>query len=124
MEQQTIKEVRKNLKAWGKFWRKKESIQGFATRSIFESIGGGGGRASSDSIVVPSHIELLTTFIDKLQPKCIRAIRARYIHESPLEESALLMGFDSKRSAEFWLVKAERELLLQTQPILACDNYA
>ncbi len=111
MEQQTIKELRKNLNTWGKFWRTKESIQGYATRSIYERTRGG-GRSSSESIVVPSHIELLTTFIDKLQPKCIRAIRARYIHESPLGESALLMGFDSKRSAEFWLVKAEKELLL------------
>ena len=113
MEQQiTIKALRKNLKSWGRFWRSKESIQGYATTSISErSDQTFSNRNHSENIFVPQMIEELTNLMSQLRPECIRALRARYIHEVPLKEAAILLGFESKRSAEFWLVKAEREIL-------------
>jgi hypothetical protein len=115
LEQQiTIKELRKNLKMWGRFWRSKETIQGFATTSINErSDQTFSNRNHSENIFVPHMIEALTHKMSQLRPECIRALRARYIHEAPLKEAAILLGFESKRSAEFWLVKAEREMLSQ-----------
>ncbi|PAJ72053.1 hypothetical protein CJF42_23320 [Pseudoalteromonas sp. NBT06-2] len=113
MEQQiTIKELRKNLKNWGRFWRSKESIQGYATTSINErSDQTFASRNHSGNIFVPQIIDELTNLMTQLRPECIRALRARYIHEAPLKEAAILLGFESKRSAEFWLTKAEREIL-------------
>ncbi len=113
MEQHvTIKALRKNLRSWGKFWRNKESIQGFSSRSISEhSDQSFSSRDLSDNMYVPQQIEKLTESITKLRPECIRAIRAKYICELEMPVAAIRLGFDSKRSAEFWLVRAERELL-------------
>jgi len=107
-----IKMLRSELKAWGRFWRRKESVNGFASCSIREHYDSGGGdKNRADNIYVPGQVEELTRFISRLRPECIRALRARYIVDKPLESAATLMGFDSKRSLQFWLAKAERGLI-------------
>ncbi|CAH9054867.1 hypothetical protein PSECIP111951_01126 [Pseudoalteromonas holothuriae] len=110
----TIKQVRGALKRWGKFWQSKELGKGFKRSSISEFSGKpSGGVAGADEMSVPKEIELITQLITTLRPECIRAIRARYIMTGTMAEAAKLVGFDSKRSAEFWLVKAERSLLAE-----------
>ena len=108
-----IKTLRTDLKHWGKFWRNKETVNGFASCSLRERYDGGSTDINrSENIQVPVHVEELTQFISLLRPECIRALRARYIIDKPLDNAAILMGFDSKRSVQFWLGKAERSLLL------------
>ncbi|WDD98393.1 hypothetical protein [Thalassomonas actiniarum] len=107
-----IKALRSELKAWGKFWRKKESVNGFASSSIRERYDSGtGDKNRAENIYVPGQVEELTHFISRLRPECIRALRARYVVDKPLDSAATLMGFDSKRSLQFWLAKAERGLI-------------
>ncbi|WDE08397.1 hypothetical protein SG34_025745 [Thalassomonas viridans] len=111
-KQINIKVLRSELKAWGKFWRRKESVNGFASSAIREHVDTGtGDRNRSENIYVPGQIEELTQFISRLRPECIRALRARYVVDKPLDSAATLMGFDSKRSLQFWLAKAERSLI-------------
>ncbi|NOU49537.1 hypothetical protein HG263_03105 [Pseudoalteromonas sp. JBTF-M23] len=110
----TIKQVRSALKRWGNFWKAREFGKGFKSTSISESFGRPtGGFAGAESMSVPTEIELITQLIAALRPECIRAIRARYLMTGTLADAAKLVGFDSKRSAEFWLVKAERSLLAE-----------
>lgn len=112
-KQINIKALRSELKYWGKFWRNKESIKGYASSSLNEHFSDGGvDKNHSDNIYVPEQVEALTEFISQLRPECIRALRARYIVDKPLDSAATLMGFDSKRSLQFWLAKAERGLIV------------
>lgn len=111
-KQVNIKALRSELKAWGRFWRKKESVNGFASSSIRERFDSGtGDKNRSENIYVPGQVEELTQCISRLRPECIRALRARYVVDKPLDSAATLMGFDSKRSLQFWLSKAERGLI-------------
>mgnify|MGYP000205937070 CR=1 FL=1 len=110
----TIKQVRAALKKWGNFWVKREMGRGFKSQSISDRTGQPtGGFSSSEAMSVPEDIELITSIISRLRPECIKAIRARYVMGGTMAEASKLLGFDSKRSAEFWLVKAERSLMLE-----------
>ena len=110
----TIKKIRAILRRWGKFWRQRELGKGFSRQAITEQIGAVKSNFStSDMMHVPHEIEQIDTLISKLRPECIRAIRAQYLVEGSLAISAKLLGFETKRSAEFWLFKAENALLLE-----------
>ncbi|MCF6435195.1 hypothetical protein [Pseudoalteromonas sp. MMG022] len=110
----TIKQVRSALKRWGKFWQSREYGKGFKRSSMSDSSGRPtGGAMGADAMSVPQEIELITQLVAAMRPECIRAIRARYLMSGTLADAAKLVGFDSKRSAEFWLVKAERSLLVE-----------
>ena len=87
-------------------------MNGFASCSLREHFDGGSGdKSRSENIYVPEQIETLTQSISRLRPECIRALRARYVVDKPINNAAILMGFDSKRSLQFWLSKAERGLI-------------
>ncbi|WP_225738302.1 MULTISPECIES: hypothetical protein [Pseudoalteromonas] len=110
----TIKQVRAALKKWANFWVKREMGRGFKSQSISDRTGQPtGGFSASEAMSVPDEIELITSLISQLRPECIKAIRARYMMPGTMTETSKLLGFDSKRSAEFWLVKAERSLMLE-----------
>ncbi|KAF7783641.1 hypothetical protein PRUB_a3468 [Pseudoalteromonas rubra] len=112
MTQPTIKQLRTALKRWGRFWRAKELGKGFSRQAVTERIGDSSARyVSSDMMSVPEEIEALTQQIAQLRPECIRALRGKYLVEGDIAQVAKTLGFDSKRSLEFWLVKAERSLL-------------
>ncbi|AZZ99116.1 hypothetical protein CWB99_06600 [Pseudoalteromonas rubra] len=112
MTQPTIKQLRSALKRWGRFWRAKELGKGFSRQAVTERIGDSSARyVSSDMMSVPEEIEALTQQIAQLRPECIRALRGKYLVEGDIAQVAKTLGFDSKRSLEFWLVKAERSLL-------------
>ena len=110
----TIKTIRSILRRWGKFWRQRELGKGFSRQAITEQINQGKSNFySSDMMHVPREIEKIDALISTLRPECIRAIRAKYLLEGNLAISAKQLGFDTKRSAEFWLFKAENTLLLE-----------
>ncbi|KZN45682.1 hypothetical protein [Pseudoalteromonas luteoviolacea] len=110
----TIKHIRNALRRWGKFWRQRELGKGFSRQAVTEQAGGGRSNYfSSDMMSVPEEIELIGQLIAKLRPECIRAIRAKYLLDMDLTQAAKMLGFDTKRSAEFWLIKAERALMLE-----------
>lgn len=110
----TIKQVRSALKKWGNFWVKRELGRGFKSQSISDRVGQPtGGFSASDVMHVPDEIERVTDLISRLRPECIKAIRARYMMSEPLADAGKQLGFESKRSVEFWLVKAERALMLE-----------
>ncbi|MCF2856489.1 hypothetical protein L1286_03315 [Pseudoalteromonas sp. SMS1] len=110
----TIKQIRSALRRWGKFWRQRELGKGFSRQAVTEQSGGGRSNYfSSDMMSVPEEIELIGQLIAKLRPECIRAIRAKYLLDMELGQAAKMLGFDTKRSAEFWLIKAERALMLE-----------
>ena len=111
---QTIKQVRFDLKRWGNFWLKRELGKGYRAESLVVREGQpAGGFVNSDAMFVPPEIDVLTEQISKLNPQCIKAIRAKYMMPQTLAEAAHILGFDSKRSIEFWLNKAERTLMTQ-----------
>ncbi|WP_440055471.1 hypothetical protein ACSLBF_04845 [Pseudoalteromonas sp. T1lg65] len=111
--QVTIKQLRQALKRWGKFWYGKELGKGFNRVAVTENISRYSvAGCSSDQMSVPAEISGLTAIIDNLRPECKRALRVKYLSTDKGLEAIKMTGFDSKRSFEFWLVKAERALLL------------
>ncbi|GEK09160.1 hypothetical protein HUZ36_13340 [Pseudoalteromonas sp. McH1-7] len=112
-KQVTIKQVRTALKRWGKFWCAKELGKGFSRQAATEAIGSVASRnMSAEQIHVPDEIAQLSASIELLRPECKRAIRAKYMMHSSAVNAAKLLGFDSKRSMEFWLLKAEQSLMV------------
>ncbi|NKC17966.1 hypothetical protein CWC29_003795 [Pseudoalteromonas sp. S4498] len=112
-KQVTIKQVRTALKRWGKFWCSKELGKGFSRQAATEAIGSSSSQyVSAEQIHVPDEIAQLTASIELLRPECKRAIRAKYMMHNKVVDAAKTLGFDSKRSMEFWLLKAEQSLMV------------
>lgn len=109
----TIKQVRMLLKHWGRFWKCREFGKGYNRQAVTEQQGGRGYAGHADAMQVPTDIATLTSLIASLSPECIRALRAKYLTDLPFVEALRVNGFDSKKSADFWLVKAERSLMVQ-----------
>lgn len=108
LNKKSIKLVRKELRAWGKYWHYQEQGQGFAGRSACDKLGEVlTGNAVFVEHSAPSHILAYDADIERLTPNCRRALRACYI----CNRNWALIGFDSQRSYEFWLRKAEGALL-------------
>ena len=113
----TIKDVRFELKQWGDFWARQELGQGYSSKSNVQAIKEAClvGCASSsdlhlfshraDSIYVPAHIEMIDHDLERLSPRCITAIRQRYVSKGRI------LYFSDKATFLFWVKKAERELL-------------
>lgn len=90
MQRKNIKEVRKELKIWGKFWRAKQVNQGQATlitekvceimrKGAFVTGTPAGAFGASDSIRVPERIEEVGKAVDRLGQNCRIAIVKKYI---------------------------------------------
>ena len=113
----TIKDVRFELKQWGNFWARQEEGQGFSSKSNVQAIKEAcevGSASSSDlhlfshradSIFVPAHIEVIDCDLKRLKPKCITALRQRYVNKGQI------LYFSDRHTFLFWVKKAERELL-------------
>ncbi|NQY64723.1 MAG: hypothetical protein HRT38_13510 [Alteromonadaceae bacterium] len=113
----TIKDVRFELKQWGDFWVRQELGQGYSSKSNVQAIKEACqvGCASSsdlhlfshraDSIFVPAHIEVIDRDLERLSPRCITALRQRYVNKGQI------LYFSEKETYMFWVTKAERELL-------------
>ncbi|NQY65346.1 MAG: hypothetical protein HRT38_16840 [Alteromonadaceae bacterium] len=113
----TIKDVRFELNLWGKFWARQEEGQGYSSKSNVQAIKEACqvGCASSsdlhlfshraDSIYVPAHITVIDESLERLSPKCITALRQRYVNKGQI------LYFSNKEIFLFWVKKAERELL-------------
>ena len=91
-----IVEMRKELSSWGKFWRAKEQLQGYASKSTtarLMEIGRTGIWASSDkylfnhradSIYVPDWVEHMDRCVEQLQPEQKAIINRRFIKKIKL----------------------------------------
>ena len=113
----TIKDVRFELKQWGDFWARQEEGRGYSSKSNVQVIKEAClvGCASSsdlhlfshraDSIFVQVHIEVIDCELERLSPRCITAIRQRYVNKGQI------LYFSDKETFLFWMKKAERELL-------------
>ena len=105
-----IKQLRSELKAWGRYWAKQEQGQGYASRSACDRLsepftprGCGGTRDH----IPPDHINRYDMKVYCLAHDCRRALRAKYICDGKWP----LLGFDCFKTYKFWLVKAEIELI-------------
>lgn len=119
----SIKKVRKALKVWGRYWASKERLEGYARKSNVELVRENhllGGLFSSDvylfshgssGIVPPDHINNITDRIDRLSKECKQVLIATYIKQMSRKEAADWIGMAEAKSVEFWLLRAERELL-------------
>jgi hypothetical protein len=107
-ERITVKQLRKELAAWGRYWASKEYGQGHASRSACDKLGEvrcfGAVFSESSS---PAHIAEYDRRIARLSHECRRALRVHYI----CERNWALVEFDSEKSYIYWLKRAERELL-------------
>ncbi|RRJ22571.1 hypothetical protein EIK76_00350 [Rheinheimera mesophila] len=86
-----IKQLRAELRAWGRYWASKEELQGYASTSVTErccEVMRTGVWISSDkhlfshqsdSILPPEWINSLSSKIDKLPPNYISVINSVYV---------------------------------------------
>ena len=106
-----IKQVRKDLKAWGNYWRWQEVGQGYAKRSACDKLGevltNSDAHLYDNEFDMPEHIQHIDFLIRRLSHNCVRAIRAKYICLGVWT----LTGFRVKSTFNYWLKKAELELL-------------
>ncbi|WP_125782872.1 sigma-70 family RNA polymerase sigma factor [Pseudoalteromonas rubra] len=119
----SIKEVRKALRTWGRYWASKECTDGYARKSNTERIRENhmlGGLFSSDAhlfshgsngINPPDHIKNITDRIDRLSKECKQVLIATYIKQLDKKAAANWVGMPEVKSVEFWLLRAEKELL-------------
>ena len=96
-----IVEVRKELRSWGKFWRAKEELQGYASKSTtarLMEIGRTGIWASSDKhlhshvsdgIHVPAWVERIDKAVNQLPVQERVTISHHYIKQLMLTRSGL-----------------------------------
>ncbi len=104
----TVKQLRNELTAWGRYWAHREYGQGHASRSMSDRLGE--VRCASSAVIevrVPTHIAHYDQQIARLSHDCRRALRVRYI----VKRNWALVGFDSQKSYQYWLRRAEGELL-------------
>ncbi len=109
--------MRFELKQWGDFWARQELGQGYSSKSnvqaIKEACEIGCASASdlhlfshrADRLFVPAHIQRIDRDLEKLSPRCITALRQRYVNKGRI------LYFADKDTFLFWVKKAERELL-------------
>ncbi|WP_112353000.1 hypothetical protein [Shewanella benthica] len=104
-----IKNLRKELKVWGRYWSRQELGQGYASRSACDRLKEpftpsrcGGSR----NHLPPDHINSYDMKVYTLAIDCRRALRAQYICNGQWQ----LIGFDSKKTFLFWLRRAEMAL--------------
>lgn len=107
-ERITIKQLRKELTQWGRYWSNKEYGQGHASRSACDKLGEVRcfGSVISEA-AVPAHIANYDRKITRLSHDCRRALRVHYI----CKRNWALVEFDSEKSYLYWLKRAERQLL-------------
>ncbi|WP_273047531.1 hypothetical protein [Pseudoalteromonas sp.] len=112
-----LKNLRRELKAWGRFWASHEYAQGFSSKSNVEKVADacklGGMQFSSVpfEINVPADIDGLTRAIDALSVHERLVIVGKYIKKKKPAELAVWAHLPTAKSAEFWLLRAERALL-------------
>lgn len=106
----TIKEVRKALTAWGRFWAKRRLGHGFSSSSsthrLCEQLKTGMQQDAqqmsfsrgADNIVVPEHIETIDEALEALSTQCRLAVVNKYVHGKKQE------GY-YQREAELALMK-------------------
>lgn len=127
MQLRNIQQVRAELAVWGRFWFGQEQLQGYASRSACDKLNE--VRTNSDShlyeneINCPPLVLQYDRLIEKLTPECKRALRAYYVCSRKgtgktakakgdvQRNNWALMGFADKKEYEFWLRRAEMELL-------------
>ncbi|KZN64046.1 hypothetical protein N473_15710 [Pseudoalteromonas luteoviolacea CPMOR-1] len=118
-----IKVLRKELRTWGEFWASKESTEGYARKSNVEKVKEScelGGIFSStlylhnqgaDNIFIPPHIQRLTDRVERLSKDCKLAIVGKYVKGFNNKELKSWACFPEVKSVEFWILRAETELL-------------
>ncbi|MDK1289798.1 hypothetical protein [Pseudoalteromonas umbrosa] len=120
----TIKEVRKALKQWGRYWASKEQLQGYSSKSNAEKIRENhllGGLFKSDghlyshgssNINPPEHIKELSAQIDKLRTEHKQVLVGKYVKgmgNTEISNWATTLG--DGYSVDFWLLRAEKSLM-------------
>ncbi|MCL1128006.1 hypothetical protein [Shewanella surugensis] len=108
IERMSIKTLRGELKTWGRYWRGQEYGGGYGSRSACDKL----GEIRIESSVnteqpVPDHVQFYDIQVEQLSQDCRRALRVRYI----CKKEWTLIGFDSEKSYQYWLRRAEGELL-------------
>lgn len=103
-----IKTLRRELKVWGRYWRGQEYGGGYGSRSACVKIGETRIESSANTEQqVPDHVYQYDKQVERLSHECRRALRVRYI----CKKNWALVGFDSEKSYQYWLRRAEGELL-------------
>lgn len=113
-----IKNLRNELKAWGRFWSSNEYGSGFSNKSnvlkVADACKLGGMQFSQggvSEIHVPYNIEVLTRSIDSLSVHERLVLVGKYIKRKKGVELASWAQLPTAKSAEFWLLRAEKALL-------------
>lgn len=111
---QNIKQLKAELKRWGRYQSQQEFGRGYSSKSNVEQMrlcllaGGAFGGVVVES-EIPQHLSWIDNRINQLSKDCIKAIRFKYVLK--LSKSvARSYGFETVRSYEFWLLKAENAL--------------
>ena len=106
-----VKQVKRELKAWGNYWRFQEVGQGYAKRSACDKLGevltNSDAHLYENEFDIPEHIQCIDSQIRSLSHDCRRAIRAKYICLG----TWTLVGFKVRTSYDYWLKNAEIRLL-------------
>ncbi|MCL1124136.1 hypothetical protein [Shewanella surugensis] len=110
IERMSIKTLRRELKTWGLYWRGQEYGGGYGSRSACDKLGE--IRIESTEQPVPDHVHQYDQQVEQLSNDCRRALRVRYI----CTKNWALVGFDSEKSYQYWLRRAEGELLALSYP--------
>lgn len=115
-ELRTLKDVKRELTMWGKFWMQREYGTGIKMGMLGLSPGDRIGRPTGGrrpfELSVPTHIALIDERVEKLSPNCKRAIRAYYYCcPTGAGKTWALVGFKSEDEHQFWLRKAYSDLL-------------
>lgn len=96
-----IKQLRSELRAWGRYWASKEELQGYASNSVTErccEVMRTGVWISSDkhlfshqsdSLLPPEWVTLLTSYIDRLSQEYKSVINSYYIRGCPIKGDKL-----------------------------------
>lgn len=116
LELRTLKDVKRELVMWGKFWSQQEYGTGVKAgvlgRSPGERVARPTGGRKPFELPVPEHIAAIDARIEKLSPNCKRAIRAYYCCRSDgVVKTWALVGFRTEAEFEFWLRKGVGELV-------------
>ena len=113
-----IKNLRRELKAWGLFWSSNEYGSGFSDKSnvlkVAEFCKRGGvvfSQSSAFEMHVPQDIEVMTYSIDKLSVHERLVLIGKYVKKKKGAELADWAQLPSAKSAEFWLLIAEKALM-------------
>ena len=107
----TVKQVRKELRAWGNYWRWQEMGQGYAKRSACDKLGevltNSDAHLYGNEFDAPEHVLMVNAQVQRLSHDCRRALRAKYVCFGMWA----LCGFKAKTTFDYWLKKAEIGLI-------------